>query len=117
MTAYVFGPGACGALDESARREWLVADGRGGYAMGTVAGLRTRIHEHLVPYHARQIEDFIDAIRADREPMVTGREATRSLEIVAGIYESARTGAAVELTPARAPERDRASGGDGTAAR
>ena len=76
-----------------------------------------RIHEHLVPYHARQIEDFIDAIRADREPMVTGREATRSLEIVAGIYESARTGAMVELTLARAPERDRASGGDGTAAR
>jgi predicted glycogen debranching enzyme len=48
LTAYVFGPGACGALDESARREWLVADGRGGYAMGTVAGLRTRRYHGLL---------------------------------------------------------------------
>ena len=32
------GPGVCGTLDEAARREWLVADGIGGYAMGTVAG-------------------------------------------------------------------------------
>ena len=38
MSELVFGPQACGALDEGARREWLVADGRGGYAMGTVAG-------------------------------------------------------------------------------
>jgi predicted glycogen debranching enzyme len=36
------GPAVCGDLDEATRREWLVADGTGGYAMGTVAGLRTR---------------------------------------------------------------------------
>ena len=46
----VLGPQVCGSLDESARREWLVADGLGGYAMGTVAGLRTRrYHGLLVP--------------------------------------------------------------------
>ncbi len=44
------GPQACGSLDESASREWLVTDGLGGYAMGTVAGLRTRrYHGLLVP--------------------------------------------------------------------
>jgi predicted glycogen debranching enzyme len=32
----------CGSLDESSKREWLLTDGLGGYAMGTVAGLRTR---------------------------------------------------------------------------
>jgi predicted glycogen debranching enzyme len=32
----------CGSLTEAAAREWLVSDGVGGYAMGTVAGLRTR---------------------------------------------------------------------------
>ena len=48
MTEFVFGPGMCGALDESSRREWLVADGRGGYAMGTVAGLRTRRYHGLL---------------------------------------------------------------------
>jgi predicted glycogen debranching enzyme len=43
-----FGPGVCGNLDEAARREWLVADGLGGYAMGTVAALRTRRYHGLL---------------------------------------------------------------------
>ena len=42
------GPQACGTLDEAAAREWLVADGVGGYAMGTVAGLRTRRYHGLL---------------------------------------------------------------------
>ena len=42
------GPHACGTLEESSRREWLVADGLGGYAMGTVAGLRTRRYHGLL---------------------------------------------------------------------
>ncbi len=42
------GPQACGTLDEAAKREWLVADGVGGYAMGTVAGLRTRRYHGLL---------------------------------------------------------------------
>ena len=45
-----FGPEACGTLEEASKREWLVADGAGGYAMGTIAGLRTRrYHGLLVP--------------------------------------------------------------------
>ncbi len=44
----VFGPQVCGTLAESALREWLVADGLGGYAMGTVAGLRTRRYHGLL---------------------------------------------------------------------
>jgi predicted glycogen debranching enzyme len=44
------GPEACGALDVAAARVWLVADGVGGYAMGSAAGLRTRrYHGLLVP--------------------------------------------------------------------
>ncbi len=43
-----FGPGVCGDLGASAAREWLVADGVGGYAMGTVAGLRTRRYHGLL---------------------------------------------------------------------
>jgi predicted glycogen debranching enzyme len=42
------GPQACGTLAEAAQREWLVADGVGGYAMGTVAGLRTRRYHGLL---------------------------------------------------------------------
>jgi glycogen debranching enzyme len=43
-----FGPQVCGTLAEAALREWLVADGLGGYAMGTVAGLRTRRYHGLL---------------------------------------------------------------------
>jgi predicted glycogen debranching enzyme len=42
-----FGPQICGDLDAAASREWLVADGLGGFAMGTVAGLRTRRYHGL----------------------------------------------------------------------
>ena len=44
----LLGPQVCGTLDEAAKREWLVADGVGGYAMGTVAGLRTRRYHGLL---------------------------------------------------------------------
>jgi predicted glycogen debranching enzyme len=44
----IFGPQTCGSLTEAASREWLVPDGRGGYAMGTVAGLRTRRYHALL---------------------------------------------------------------------
>jgi predicted glycogen debranching enzyme len=42
------GPAVCGDLGEATRREWLVVDGAGGYAMGTVAGLRTRRYHGLL---------------------------------------------------------------------
>jgi predicted glycogen debranching enzyme len=43
-----FGPQTCTSPDEGATREWLVADGTGGYAMGTVSGLRTRRYHGLL---------------------------------------------------------------------
>jgi predicted glycogen debranching enzyme len=43
-----FGPQVCGQLTASASREWLVPDGLGGYAMGTVSGLRTRRYHGLL---------------------------------------------------------------------
>ncbi|XVU27656.1 amylo-alpha-1,6-glucosidase [Actinoplanes sp. CA-054009] len=43
-----FGPQVCGHLAESATREWLVPDGAGGYAMGTIGGLRTRRYHGLL---------------------------------------------------------------------
>ncbi|WP_173071935.1 amylo-alpha-1,6-glucosidase [Phytohabitans houttuyneae] len=43
-----FGPQVCGDLSVGATREWLLTDGLGGYAMGTVAGLRTRRYHALL---------------------------------------------------------------------
>ncbi|PWU43943.1 amylo-alpha-1,6-glucosidase [Micromonospora globispora] len=43
-----FGPQVCGDPTTGSSREWLVPDGRGGYAMGTVSGLRTRRYHGLL---------------------------------------------------------------------
>ena len=48
MAGIGFGPQVCGDLDEARQREWLVTDGLGGFAMGTVAGLRTRRYHGLL---------------------------------------------------------------------
>ncbi|MBL9121678.1 MAG: glycogen debranching enzyme family protein [Phycisphaerae bacterium] len=42
------GPQTCTNLAESLRREWLVTNGIGGYAMGTVAGALTRRYHALL---------------------------------------------------------------------
>ncbi len=43
-----FGSQVCTRLAEGTAREWLVPDGLGGYAMGTVSGLRTRRYHGLL---------------------------------------------------------------------
>jgi predicted dehydrogenase len=47
--------------------------------------------------HARQLADFVQAIRAGRPPLVDGREGRRAVEIILGIYRSAETSRTVEL--------------------
>jgi predicted glycogen debranching enzyme len=42
------GRSLCGDLDAAERREWLLTNGRGGYAMGTVAGSLTRRYHGLL---------------------------------------------------------------------
>ena len=43
------------------------------------------------------IDEFVAAIREEREPRVTGEDGHRAVEIVAAAYESARTGQPVRL--------------------
>ncbi len=47
--------------------------------------------------HIIQLQDFIDAIREDRDPMVTGEDGRPAVEIILAVYESARTGQPVRL--------------------
>ena len=42
--------------------------------------------------HALRVHDMIDAVYYDRDPLITPREAIKSVAIVNAIYESARTG-------------------------
>jgi predicted dehydrogenase len=50
----------------------------------------------LTPFE-RQFLDFGAAIREKREPLVSGEEGYKALEIVAGVYESCRRGEKVRL--------------------
>lgn len=48
-------------------------------------------------FHRLQLAEFVQAIREDRDPAVTGAEAKKALEIILAIYESTRTGLPVWL--------------------
>ena len=48
MTMRRLGRPDCTDLGVAERREWLVANGRGSYAMGTVAGTLTRSYHGLL---------------------------------------------------------------------
>jgi len=68
--------------EEHLREVWLGEDdGKAGFPL----------------YHQLQIQEFCQAILADRDPLVTGRDARKSLEIILAIYESNRTGLPVKL--------------------
>src|SRR5690606_15662282 len=47
--------------------------------------------------HQRQLEDFVQAVREGRSPLVDGREGMRAVELVRAIYRSAQTGEEVRL--------------------
>jgi UDP-N-acetyl-2-amino-2-deoxyglucuronate dehydrogenase len=47
--------------------------------------------------HQQLIEDFVAAVRDGRDPLCSGVEGRRSVAVVEGIYESARTGRPVEV--------------------
>ena len=50
----------------------------------------------LAPFE-RQFLDFGEAIRSGREPLVSGDEGYRALQVVTAIYDSCRSGKAVTI--------------------
>lgn len=47
--------------------------------------------------HMMLIQDLVEAINEDREPMIPGREARKAVELILAIYESELTGQPVDL--------------------
>jgi predicted dehydrogenase len=47
--------------------------------------------------HARQLADFVDAIRTNRPPRVDGREGRRAVAVICAIYQSAARGRSVAV--------------------
>ncbi len=77
-----FGRSVCGTLTEAERREWWLANGRGGYASGTIAGTLTRRYHGLLippvdpPLGRRLVFAKADATLIDGEdqyPLFTNR--------------------------------------------
>lgn len=48
-------------------------------------------------YHKLQLEDFAQAIREDRPPLITGKEGRKSLALIQGIYTSSKKQSPVTL--------------------
>ena len=47
--------------------------------------------------HRRQLEDLAEAVLTGKDPKLPGREGRRAVELICGIYESARTGMPVKF--------------------
>src|SRR5258707_3588645 len=68
-----FGRAICGDLRQAERREWWLANGRGGYAAGTIAGSLTRRYHGLLiapvdpPLGRRLVWAKADAELVDRQ--------------------------------------------------
>lgn len=60
-------------------------------------------------YHRRQLLDFIQAVRQNRQPAVDGREGRRTLELIRALYQSSDLGQWVQF-----PIRDDAAFGKKT---
>lgn len=88
-------------LDSGAVRSWDIEDARPEDQPGDteeVAGSGASDPMSFpITCHKRQIQDMIDAIREDREPLVNGREGRKALEIIQGIYRSSRSGRVVSF--------------------
>ena len=64
----------CGSLDVAAGREWLVTNGLGGFACGTVAGLLTRrYHGLLIAAESRNAPDASSDVSGDAPGGIASR--------------------------------------------
>ena len=61
-------------------------------------------HDIMSYFHRLQIEDMLDAIQEGREPMVSGQEGRKSVELFTAVYRSQREHAPIRFPLAAEPE-------------
>ncbi len=88
-------------LEEQTIKRWSLIDeeepGSGAAAPAEEAGGSSDPAAIASVGFMRQIQDMVDAVREDREPLVSGEEGRKAVEIILAIYESARTGQEVPV--------------------
>ncbi|NLK08647.1 MAG: Gfo/Idh/MocA family oxidoreductase [Firmicutes bacterium] len=75
---------------DGVEREQEVIKGEGAKVASDPSALGPITHDVLV-------QDMIDAVKADREPLIPGEEARKAVELILAIYESAKTGKEITL--------------------
>jgi predicted glycogen debranching enzyme len=81
----IFGRDSCGDWDEAIRREWLVTNGLGGYACGTIAGANTRrYHAFLMASLNPPVERTLLVAKIDVSAEYLGRRYPLSANEFAG---------------------------------
>ena len=82
-TVYLLPPGEWSASGKTER--WASLEGDPGPAA-------TPAERGFVPANRRVVDDWLEAIQKNREPICSGRAATKALEMVMGVYEAALSG-------------------------
>jgi UDP-N-acetyl-2-amino-2-deoxyglucuronate dehydrogenase len=97
-TLDLFGEHGTIKLEGAAVTHWTVpgveAPAAEGPASAGVASPQLASHEH----HRTQLADLLAAIDQGRPPAVTGEDGLRAVELVDGVYQSARSGRPVPLS-------------------
>ncbi|MFJ5769890.1 Gfo/Idh/MocA family protein [Psychrobacillus sp. NPDC093180] len=98
-TLDIFGNNGSVVIENDQVKEWNFKNGNQ-YTKASKEVLKTSASSSKMSSyesHKRQYEDIVQAIWEKREPLVTGEEALKSLELILAIYESARSGSPVKL--------------------
>ena len=95
----IFGENGGVVIENDRIKDWHLRSGRQPAAPGeagqVIAGSSSVDIWHLS--HRRQIQDVLEAVRDNREPLVSGADGLAPLEIILAIYQSAQTGRPVQL--------------------
>jgi predicted dehydrogenase len=67
--------------------------------VGATASSSSDPLNYSVKGHAILVDDMIEAIRENRDPMITGEDARKAIDVILAIYESAKEGKEVVLQP------------------
>src|SRR5205823_13810704 len=78
--------------EESLLAGWQAEDLAAAPRRGTQASV-----DIMTYYHRLQIEDYLEAVIADRQPLVNGQEGRKTVELFEAIYRSQRTGCKLNI--------------------
>ena len=98
-TLDIFGNNGSVIMENDQVKEWNFKNGNQ-YTKASKEVVKTSASSNKMSSyesHKRQYDDIVHAILEKRDPLVTGEEARKSLQLILAIYESAKSGSPVKL--------------------